>query len=148
MQINGFVVPVWDTFAADGGEDRRDIYNLDKVTCCCNMINDVVPDGLLVTGIDFAFCKDEADEDEPEPGDPEKLYGSGEAGFLNVFGDLKSALRACSQNTCSQSIGGDTWLGGNLPKSERLQLNEILLLHEKLAYPTEEAAEVSRALSG
>ena len=28
---------------------------------------------------------------------------------------------------------GDTWLGGNLPKSERLQLNEILLLNETLA---------------
>ena len=138
MQINGLVVPVWDTFAAEGHEDNRNIYNLDKVTCSTDIISDVVPDGLLVTSIDFVFYKDEADEDEPEPGDPEKLYGSGEAGFLNVFGDLKCALRANTQNTDDADDHHTirkNFLGGNLPKGERLTLCTA-----KVA--AEEAAEV------
>ena len=120
MQINGSVVPVWDTFAANGDEDSRYIGNSDKITFSTDIISDLVPEmknGLLVTGIDFRFYKDGYDAGEPEPGDPEKVYGSGEAGFLNVFSDLQSALRACSDEVDDmiRSRRGENWLGGNLP---------------------------------
>ena len=142
MQINGSVVPVWDTFAADGHANSRNICNSDKVTCCTDInISDYVPEmknGLLVTSIDFAFCKDEADEDEPEPGDPEKLYGSGEAGFLSIFGDLKSALRACSDDLDDHDTFKKNWLGGNLPKGERMILRSIKV-------SAEAAAQIRRA---